>query len=73
MCGFSCFKASGILVSQTETEPGSQVPCIARWILNHWITREDPFLLELTQVVQVPTTVLVDAKWLSLMTQSVKN
>ena len=40
--GFSCSKVCGILVPQPEIEPRS--PCIARHILNHWITREVPWL-----------------------------
>ena len=34
--GFSCPKACGILLDRDQTH----VPCIGRWILNHWTTRE---------------------------------
>ena len=38
--GLSCPKACGILVPRTGIEPA--FPCIARWILNHWTTRQVP-------------------------------
>ena len=37
--GLSCSGAYGILVPQPEIEP-THVPCITRWLLNHWTTRE---------------------------------
>ena len=38
----------GIWNLSSSTKDWNQVPCIVRWILNHWITREVPgkFLLE---------------------------
>ena len=37
-CGLSCFTACGDLSSLTRDR--THVPCIARQILNHWLTRE---------------------------------
>ena len=38
----------GIWNLSSPTKDWNQVPCIVRWILNHWTTREVPgkFLLE---------------------------
>ena len=30
-------------VESSQTRDQTRVPCIARWILNHWITREVPY------------------------------
>ena len=40
-CGLSCPVARGILVPRQGIER-THVPCIGRWILNHWTTREVP-------------------------------
>lgn len=37
-CQLSCPKAHGNLV----TDRGSHVPCIGRWMLNHWTVRKVP-------------------------------
>ena len=37
--GLSCSEAGGILV---PTKDQTFIPCIARWILNHWTAREVP-------------------------------
>ena len=43
--GLSCSMACGILVSPTGEQ--THIPCIAKWNLNHWVTREVPPALSL--------------------------
>ena len=45
--GLSCLEACGILVAQPGIEPAS--PALQDGILNHWTTRESPWLLSLFQ------------------------
>ena len=50
MCGLSCPEAYGIFLDQGW----NLCPCIGRWILNHWTTREVPghrFLKKLYQMI----------------------
>ena len=39
-CGLSCPRVCGILGTRDQIS----VPCIGRWILNHWTTREVPLI-----------------------------
>ena len=41
--GFSCSVACGIFLDRNRT----RVPCIGRWILNHWTTRKSCIILTL--------------------------
>ena len=44
-CGMGAWLPRGTWGLGSLTGDGTHVPCIGRWSLNHWTTREIPYLL----------------------------